>query len=57
MLEDGGGEIIPHSAWDVGRFGEDTILANLDTGLAPLSFMVSQIGCTVHRQHSFMNQS
>ncbi|KAI3846664.1 hypothetical protein MKX03_009012, partial [Papaver bracteatum] len=30
-LESDSGEISSHSAWDMARYGEDTIIANLDT--------------------------
>ncbi|OWM83629.1 hypothetical protein CDL15_Pgr004058 [Punica granatum] len=44
LFEDGKGEIIPNSAWDMGRFGEDTIVANLDTGVWPESLSFNDYG-------------
>lgn len=32
-VEKNNGEVPRWSAWDVGRYGEDTIIANLDSGI------------------------
>ena len=40
------GEVPQWSAWEVGRYGEDTIIANLDSGVWPesLSFNDGEMG-------------
>ncbi|MCL7040579.1 hypothetical protein MKW94_008467, partial [Papaver nudicaule] len=43
-LESGSGEVSSLSAWNVGRYGEDTIIANLDTGVWPESKSFSDEG-------------
>ncbi|MCL7022812.1 hypothetical protein MKW94_029665, partial [Papaver nudicaule] len=43
-LESESGEVSSLSAWNVGRYGEDTIIANLDTGVWPESKSFSDEG-------------
>ncbi|RZC65947.1 hypothetical protein C5167_009636 [Papaver somniferum] len=43
-LESESGDVSPLSAWNIGRYGEDTIIANLDTGVWPESKSFSDEG-------------
>ncbi|KAI3949375.1 hypothetical protein MKW98_023312 [Papaver atlanticum] len=43
-LESESGEVSSLSAWNIGRYGEDTIIANLDTGVWPESKSFSDEG-------------
>ncbi|KAI3931435.1 hypothetical protein MKX01_040352 [Papaver californicum] len=49
-LESDSGEIPSHSAWDVARYGEDTIIANLDTvdWSKILQQWLCSLSCKVH---------
>lgn len=43
MLLENNGVIHSSSAWEKGRFGEDIIIANLDTGIYTIYFYIIQL--------------